>query len=190
MTDTRTTTSTTTTGTMRPLGDGRGAIRVEDVYDTDIEDLWQACTTPERLARWIGHVSGELGEGAMVDAVLTSTWSGPVRIDVCEAPTHLLLTFEQGTDDETRVEAWLTAEGARTRLVVEERGLPVDQLHYYGAGWQAHLEDLGRSLETGGPVHPEGWSSQAPAAGWRSRWGELTPAYADAGVAAATTSAG
>ena len=42
-------------GTMRRLDDTRGAVRVEDVYDTDIEDLWRACTEPERLARWIGE---------------------------------------------------------------------------------------------------------------------------------------
>ena len=41
----------TTTGSMRSLDDNRGAVRVEDVYDTDIEDLWEACTTPVRLAR-------------------------------------------------------------------------------------------------------------------------------------------
>ena len=133
-------------GTMRALDETRGAVRVEDVYDTDIDDLWQACTTPERLARWIAEVSGDLRVGGTVHAVFTSTWSGPARIEVCDAPHHLLLTTQPGTDDEAQIEAWLTAEGSRTRLVVEERGLPVDGLHFYGAGWQVHLEDLGRSL--------------------------------------------
>ncbi len=172
----------TSTGTMRALDDVTGAVRVEDVYDTDIDDLWAACTTPERLSRWIAEVSGELREGATFDAVLTSTWAGPIRIEVCEAPRHLLLTMEPGTDDETQVEAWLTSEGAGTRLVVEERGLPVDKIHFYGAGWQAHVDDLGRSLATGGTVHPGGWSAEAPSAAWRARWDELTPAYREAPV--------
>ena len=30
------------TGTMRALDETRGAVRVEDVYDTDIDDLWEA----------------------------------------------------------------------------------------------------------------------------------------------------
>jgi uncharacterized protein YndB with AHSA1/START domain len=47
-------------GTMRSLDRTRGAVRVEDVYDTDIDDLWEACTNPERLARWIAKVSGDL----------------------------------------------------------------------------------------------------------------------------------
>jgi len=137
-------------GTMRTLDDTRGAVRVEDVYDTDIGDLWQACTTPERLARWIAEVSGDLRVGGTVHAVFTSTWSGPARIEACEAPHHLLLTTQPGTDDEAQIEAWLTADGARTRLVVEERGLPIGELHYHGAGWQAHLEDLGTSLASAG----------------------------------------
>jgi len=40
-----------TTGTMRTLDGTQGAVRVEDLYDTGLDDLWQACTTPERLAR-------------------------------------------------------------------------------------------------------------------------------------------
>ncbi|MBB6625794.1 SRPBCC domain-containing protein [Nocardioides sp. KIGAM211] len=175
-----TSTETTSTGTMRDLDGVTGAVRVEDVYDTDIDDLWAACTTPARLSRWIAEVAGELREGATFDAVLTSTWSGPVRIDVCDAPRHLLLTMEPGAADETRVEAWLTTEGSGTRLVVEERGLPLDKMHFYAAGWQAHVDDLGRSLVTDGAVHPDGWSAEAPAAGWRARWDELTPAYREA----------
>jgi hypothetical protein len=29
-------------GTVRALDETRGAVRVEDVYDTDIKDLWEA----------------------------------------------------------------------------------------------------------------------------------------------------
>jgi uncharacterized protein YndB with AHSA1/START domain len=159
-----------TTATMRPIDAVRGAVRVEDVYDTDIDDLWTACTTPDRLSRWIAEVSGDLRVGGTVEASFTSTWSGAVRIDVCERPHRLLLTMAPGADDEGQLEAWLTAEGDKTRLVVEERGLPRDGLHYYGAGWQAHLEDLNRSL-----------AGLAPA--WKARWDELTPLYAAMPVA-------
>ena len=168
------------TATMRALDDTRGAVRVEDVYDTDLQDLWTACTDPDRLSRWIAEVSGDLRVGGTVHAVFTSTWTGPARIEVCDAPHHLLLTTEPGGDDESQLEVWLTAEGSRTRLVVEERGLPGDSLHFYGAGWQAHLEDLGRSLTTDGPAHTAGWSPETPAPAWQQRWSELTPAYQDA----------
>lgn len=170
----------TATGRTRSLDATRAAIRVEDVYDTDIDDLWTACTTPDRLSRWIARVSGELRPGGTVEAVFTSTWSGALRVESCEAPHHLLLTSAPGTDEETEIEAWLSAEGSRTRLVVEERGLPADQAPFYGAGWQVHLEDLGRSLALDEPVHPDGWSSEAAAPAWEARWTELTPAYRSA----------
>ena len=166
-----------TIGTMRALDEKRGAVRVEDVYDTDVADLWEACTTPERLARWIAVISGDLRVGGTIEASLTSTWTGPARIEVCDAPNHLRLTMEPGTEDETELEAWLSEEGSGARLVVEERGLPLDKLHFYGAGWQAHLEDLGRSLAGDSPAHAERWTEQTPAPAWRQRWDELTPAY-------------
>lgn len=167
----------TMTGTMRAIDDQRGAVRMEEVYGTDIDDLWRACTAPERLARWIAVVTGDLCVGGMVHAAFTSTWAGPARVEVCDAPHHLLLTAQPGTDDETQIEAWLTAEGTRTRLVVEERGLPVAQLHFYGAGWQVHLEDLGRSLLSNGSAHSDGWSEEKAAPAWHERWSILTAIY-------------
>lgn len=165
------------TGTMWDLDDTRGAIRVECVYDTDVDDLWQACTDPERLARWIAQVSGEFRVGGMLDATFTSTWTGPMRIDVCEAPRHLVLAQEPGTDEETVIEVWLSAEGEKSRLVVEERGLGIGVLHFHAAGWQVHLEDLGRSLRTAAAAHPSGWSSSEPAPAWKERWQALLPEY-------------
>lgn len=164
-------------GTMRRLDDQHGAVRVEDVYSTDIEDLWAACTDPTRLSRWIAEVSGDLRVGGTVQLVFTSTWAGPAVIETCEAPHHLLLTTQPGTEEEGQIEAWLTSEGPRTRIVVEERGLPVDQLHYYGSGWQAHMEDLASSLSSGGPVHPDGFGADRAASAWHARWTELTAAY-------------
>ena len=152
------------TGTMRALDEKRGAVRVEDVYDTDIDDLWEACTTAERLARWIARVTGDLREGGAIHATFTSTWTGPGRVEVCEAPSHLLLTMEPDTEDEGQIEAWLFEEDGKTHLIVEERGLPLADLPSHGSGWQAHLEDLGRSL-AGEPST------------WKARWDELTPTY-------------
>jgi uncharacterized protein YndB with AHSA1/START domain len=153
-----------TTGTMRALDETRGAVRVEDIYNTDIEDLWEACTTPERLVRWIAEVSGDLLVGSTVQAAFTSTWAGPARIEVCDRPHHLLLTMDPGTEDESELEAWLTEEGDTTRLVVEERGLPLDRLHLHASGWQAHFEDLARSLAGSPPA-------------WEACWNELAPVY-------------
>jgi uncharacterized protein YndB with AHSA1/START domain len=153
-------------GTLRRLDRTRGAVRMEDVYDTDIEDLWSAVTEPGRLARWLGRFEGDdLRVGATLQAEFTSSWAGALRIDACERPTRVLVTLAPGTEDETEVEAWLSTDGGRTRFVVEERGLPVGVLPGHGAGWQAHVEDLGNYL--GGCGDGD----------WRSRWSALIPAY-------------
>jgi len=156
-------------GSMRQIDDKRGAVRVEDVYATDIADLWSAITEPHRLARWIATVEGDRRVGGILQMRFTSTWEGPGRIDVCDAPSHLVVTTEPGTDDEAVIEAVLTAERERTRLVIEERGLPLERLYWHGAGWQAHIEDLGRHLAGAG-------------SDWRARWEELTPEYQTLGL--------
>ena len=154
-------------GSLRRLDEAKGAVRMEDVYDTDIADLWSALTDPDRLARWMGDVSGDFRIGGAIHARFTSTWDGPGRIDVCDAPHRLLVTFEPGTDEETVTEAVLEAEGGKTRLVVEERGLPVPVLAAHGAGWQVHVEDLAAHLRNDATSD------------WRARWKDLAPAYQD-----------
>ena len=153
-----------TIGTMRAIDEQRGAIRVQDVYDTDIADLWKACTEPDRLARWIAEVSGDLQVDGAFLATFISSGACPGRIDACDPPHHLLLTLLPETDDEQRIEAWLVNEGDRSRLTVEHCGLPLPELHLHGAGWQAHLEDLSRSLAGEQSI-------------WNTRWTELTPTY-------------
>ena len=158
-------------GTMRRLDAEKGAVRVEDVYDTDIDDLWSAITEPERLSRWIATVDGDLRVGGAIKARFTSTWEGPGRIDVCDRPHRLLLTMEPGSEDEGEIEAVLTAEGARTRMVIEERGLPIDRLYLHGAGWQAHVEDLAALI------------ANREVRDWKTRWQALIPAYRTLGGA-------
>src|ERR1017187_10018672 len=81
--------------------DGRGAVRMEDRYGTDIEDLWSALTDPRRLARWIAEVKGDLRLGGEFHARFTSSWEGPGRVDACEPPRRLLLRMSPGRPEET-----------------------------------------------------------------------------------------
>jgi uncharacterized protein YndB with AHSA1/START domain len=156
--------------TSRPIGtlrrqDGAGVVRMEDSFATGIHDLWAALTEPDRLARWIAHVQGDLRLGGRFEAKFTSGWEGPGRVDVCDPPHHLLVTMRPGEGEEAVIEAWLTPDGEHARLVVEERGLPLDDYAVHGAGWQAHIEDLGSYL-----------AGRVPA-DWRTRWLELVPRY-------------
>jgi uncharacterized protein YndB with AHSA1/START domain len=146
--------------------DGKGVVRMEDRYDTDIDDLWSALTEPARLARWLGEVEGDLRLGGEFRFHFYASGSeGTARVDACEPPRRLLLTMALGQPEQDVIEATLTADGGQTILVWEERGMPLDLLAAYGAGVQVHVEDLAAYL-TG--------RDRVDAA---ARWGELQPAY-------------
>jgi uncharacterized protein YndB with AHSA1/START domain len=129
-------------------GEGKGIVRVEDRFDSEVEDVWSALTDPRRLARWLGDVEGDLRLGGEFRTrFFASGWEGTGRVDVCEPPQRLLvLTKQANKPDEQVIEATLTADGDETILVWEERGMPVDLVAAYGAGVQVHVEDLAAYL--------------------------------------------
>ena len=151
--------------------DGKGVVRIEDRFDTDIDDLWSALTDPRRLARWLGEVEGDLRLGGEFRArYFASGWEGTGRVEACEPPRRLLVTTGQpGQTDEHVSEVTLTADGDHTILVLEQRGMPVDLLAAYGAGNQVHVEDLAAHI-----AGRERGDADA-------RWDELLPAYQDLG---------
>ena len=159
-------------GSVRAV-DGKGVVRVEDRFDTDIDDLWAALTTPHRLAYWLGEVEGELYPGGAFRAhFFASGWEGTGRVERCEPPQRLLvLTRDADDPDEHVIEATLTADGSQTTLVIEERGIPLNQLAAYGAGMQVHVEDLAAYFA--GQERCDG----------KVRWDELFPAYKDLAAA-------
>jgi uncharacterized protein YndB with AHSA1/START domain len=145
-------TSNTRPGT-RILGslrsaDGTGVVRIEDRYDTDIDDLWSALTDPRRLARWYGQVEGDLRPGGEFRAhVSASGWEGTGRVETCQPPRRLLVTTKEATEPHDKtIEATLTADGGQTILVIEVQGIPLDKIAFYGAGWQIHAETLAAHL--------------------------------------------
>ena len=148
--------------------DGKGIVRMEDRFDTDIDDLWSALTDPRRLARWLGEVEGDLRLGGEFRAhFFTSGWEGTGRVEACEPPHRLLLVTKDPDEPyELVIEATLTADGDRTDLVIEERGMPPDLLAPYGAGIQVHVEDLAS--------HIAGRERTDDA---QARWEQLLPAY-------------
>jgi uncharacterized protein YndB with AHSA1/START domain len=149
--------------------DGKGVVRMQDRFDTDVDDVWSALTDPSRLARWYGEVAGDLRLGGEFRArVFASGWDGTGRVEACEPPRRLLVTTNEPTQqNEHVIEATLAADGDQTILVLETRGMPLELIAAYGAGWQVHVEDLAAHLagrERGGAD---------------ARWDELQPAYAD-----------
>ena len=158
--------------------DGTGVVRMEDRFDTDIEDLWSALTDPGRLARWYGQVEGDLRPGGEFRLhVESADLDATGRVEACDPPRRLLVTNRETDESHQRgkgvppydeaIEATLTADGDQTVLVIEVRGMPLDKIAFYGTGWQIHAEDLAAYLAGRAPGEPG------------ARWAELVPAYQD-----------
>jgi uncharacterized protein YndB with AHSA1/START domain len=156
--------------------DGTGVVRLEGRYDTDIDDLWDALTDPARLARWYGEVDGDLrpdGQFRTYNASADIESTG--RVAACEPPRRLLVTSRETEESYRRgqgvpphdktIEATLTADGEHTLLVVEVRGMPLDKIASFGAGWQIHAENLA------------GYLAGRSAADVEARWGQLVARY-------------
>jgi uncharacterized protein YndB with AHSA1/START domain len=148
--------------------DDKGVVRMEDRYDTDIDDLWSALTEPGRLARWYGEVEGDLRLGGEYRARLfASGWEGTGRVEACEPPRRLLVLTKQAKQlDEHAIEVTLAADGDQTILVIQVQGMPLDKIAFYGVGWQIHAENLAAYL-----AGREGNTE--------ARWDELVPPYQD-----------
>src|SRR5258708_13142675 len=76
--------------------DGTGVVRIEDRYDTDIDDLWSALTDPRRLAGWYGQVEGDLRPGGEFRLYIESAdLESTGRVEACEPPRRLLVTTRE-----------------------------------------------------------------------------------------------
>jgi uncharacterized protein YndB with AHSA1/START domain len=162
--------------------DGRGVVRIEDRYDTDVADLWAAITDPGRLARWYGDVEGELRLGGEFRLhVHDAGMDVSGRVEVCEPPRRLVVTTRE-TDEsyqrgngappfESVIDTTLTADGEQSVLLIEVRGMPLDKVEYYGTGWQIHAENL--AVYLAGRELPD----------TEARWGELVPLYQELAAA-------
>jgi uncharacterized protein YndB with AHSA1/START domain len=138
-------------------------------YDTTVEDLWEAITTPERLARWFLPVEGDLKLGGRYQ--LKGNASGTIAR--CEPPEALDLTWEFGGGT-SWVNVRLTPDGERARLTLEHiahrDGIGEEHFKQYGPGavgigWdlgfyglERHLADPGTSLDH---AAVEAWSQSS-----------------------------
>lgn len=78
------------TGTL-PAGDAH-VVTLARAYAADIDDVWDAITDPDRIARWFLPVSGDLRLGGTYQ--LEGNAGGEIR--ACEPPHRLLVTWIAG----------------------------------------------------------------------------------------------
>lgn len=144
-------------GRLRSTEDG-GVVRIEDRLAAPVHDVWSALTDPDRLARWLGRVEGDLRLGGEFRAHFhASGWEGTGRVEACEPQQRLLVLIrDEDRPEAIPIEVTLSPDGDGTVVVWEERGKPLDLLAAYGAGVQIHVEDLadhvaGRERRDAGP---------------------------------------
>ncbi len=120
-------------------------------YDTEIEDLWEAITSPERIPRWFLPITGELHLGGRYQ--LEGNAGG--EIQSCVPPRQLAVTWEFG-GGVTWLEVTLSPVGAeRTRLELRHTAHIEDHWKKFGPGavgigWELGLYGLAQYVASGG----------------------------------------
>jgi uncharacterized protein YndB with AHSA1/START domain len=137
-------------------------------YATDVEDVWDACTNPERIARWFMPIECDLRLNGRYQ--LQGNAGG--TIERCDPPRSFAATWEYG-GDVSWIEVRLSpAEAGATRFELEHIA-HVDDARWsefgpgaVGVGWDLGLMGLSLHLVGGGSLSPsEGAAWQVSEAG-------------------------
>ncbi|NRQ39268.1 SRPBCC family protein [Nonomuraea sp. NN258] len=115
--------------------DGRSMV-LRRTYEAPVEDVWAACTDPDRLSRWLLKVAGDLRPGG------TYALEGNAHGEIlrCEPPSRLTVTWKYGDLPDSEVELRLTPSAPdSTTLELEHYLLPDDGVAGVGTGWELPL---------------------------------------------------
>ena len=169
-------------------GEARSLV-ISRVYDTPPDDLWEACTDPERISRWFLPVSGDLRPGGRF--AFQGNASG--TIERCEPPHSVDATWEYGGQT-SWIEVRVTAEpDGRSRFALEHIAQVEDEIWAQfgpgavGVGWDGGL--LGLTLHLADPATQpdreavEAWQASDEGREFMRRSSER---WAEASIAAGT----
>lgn len=175
---------------------------LSQAYPTTVDDLWQACTQSDRLARWFAPVSGDLRHGGRYQ--VEGNASGTVV--ACDPPQSFTVTWEFGGST-SQLTVRVAADGDDARLTIEHDHTGDTDSEFWaqfgpgatGVGWDLALLGLSLHLVAGQdrPANPESFVQSEPAQRFiraaSTRWAEAsvrsgTP-QADAIAAADRTTA-
>lgn len=145
-------------------------VQLTRAYDADIEDVWDAITDPERIARWFMPVSGDFRQGGTYQ--LQGNAGGQILL--CDKPHMFRVTWvfgEPQPDDLSEVEVRLTEiSSEQTQLELEHVARIRPEFALYGpgavgVGWDGGLMGLGLYLAGGemSESEREAWPMSAEA---------------------------
>ena len=162
-------------------GAGRSLL-LRRAYDAPIEDVWSACTDPDRISRWLAPIEGDMRPGGAYQ--LKDNAGGEILR--CEEPHLIKVTWALGEGMATEVEVRLAAgEDSGTVLELEHASPAeiVDELvRTYGpggtigigGGWDLTLLGLDLFLN-GAELDPATWEDTPEAKEFATRschaWG-------------------
>ncbi|MEU1737233.1 SRPBCC family protein [Streptosporangium sp. NPDC020145] len=141
----------------RVLDEGEARVTViSQTYDASVEDVWDACTNPERIPRWFMPVSGDL---RLKGRYQLEGNAGGV-IETCDPPNGFTATWEFG-GGMSWIEVSLDAESdGRTRFTLEHIAHVDDERWAefgpgaVGVGWDLAFVGLALHLSSGQAVDP------------------------------------
>lgn len=123
----------------------RRTVSITRPYAGTPADLWSACTDPDRVARWLGEVTGDRTPGGE----LRLTMSPPdqdiavLRVESCDEPHRLSVGWSWPGEPASRVELTLEPEGSESTLLTLEHSLLTEETAVqYGFGWEDFLNRL------------------------------------------------
>ncbi len=163
-------------------------LTISQVYDTDIDDLWDVVTSPERIPRWFLPISGDLTEGGHYQ--LEGNAGG--TITTCDKPRSYAATWEFN-GMMSWIEVRLTPEGKGTRFELDHiahiDGEFQDQFGpgAVGIGWDMGLWGLANHLSDPDTVmNPESAAAWMVSDEGRRFMKMSSDAWADADIAYGT----
>jgi uncharacterized protein YndB with AHSA1/START domain len=136
-------------GTGRTRAGEATAVLLRREYDASVEDVWDACTDPERISRWFLPVTGDLTLGGRYQ--LEGNAGGEILR--CDAPRLLRVTWAFGEAPPSEVEVRLSPiDDDHTLFELEHVGIaePAMWARFgpgaVGVGWDGTLLGLARHL--------------------------------------------
>ncbi|RCV56975.1 SRPBCC family protein [Marinitenerispora sediminis] len=140
-----------------------GAARVLTIgrtYEAGLDDVWDACTAPDRLRRWFLPVTGDLRPGGRYQ--LEGNAGG--TIERCDPPRGFAATWEYGGDVSWIEVRLAPLAGGRTRFELDHVAPENEHWRKYGPGaggigWDIGLLGLATHLAGREVPREEEWAA-------------------------------
>ena len=133
-------------------------LRFERIYPRPPETVWNALTEPERLRDWMGVSHVEPGAGGRIDLMIGGVQPMTGRILIWDPPRIFEFSWSNADTQNSVVRYELIREGASTRMIFTQKGIPYARSGLVLPGWHTFFTLLGSVLDgVPTPRAPHSW---------------------------------